>query len=102
MGVVSRSTPDPRIGVVPSRCPACEEFLNAATDADDSDLRPKADDRSICIHCGALLKYLPNLQLALLNGEETTEMLHDLNDQERKAIAHLLAKRLLNGRRGRA
>ncbi len=88
--------PDPRIGVTPDECPSCGQLLNAATDADDSDLRPKPGDRSICIHCGALLKYLPNLRLTLLNGQETAEMMRDLNDQERKAIGALLAKRLAN------
>ena len=87
---------DPRIGVVADKCPSCGQLLNAATDADDSDQRPKPDDRSICIHCGALMKYSPSMRLVLLNGAETAEMLRDLNHQERKAIGALLAKRLAN------
>lgn len=85
-------TPDPRIGVVPDECPGCFGYLNASRDI-DGDERPKPDDRTICIHCGAFMKYLNDLRLQLLTPEELAETLRLLNPQERAAVAALARRR---------
>jgi len=98
-GFRSGAIPDPRIGVVPDNCPACDGYLNAAHDVDGGD-RPKPDDRTICIHCGAFMKYLSDLRLALLTAEETAETKQQLSPAERAAVAALAQRRA--GKGGRA
>ena len=90
---------EPRVGVVPDNCPGCGAYLNGSADI-DGDLRPKPGDRTICIFCGAFMKYLNNMRLALLTAEETTETMQQLTPEERAGVAALAQRR--RGKSGRA
>lgn len=83
---------DPRVGVVPDNCPGCGTYLNGSTDIDGHE-RPKPDDRTICISCGAFMKYLNDLRLALLTPAEVAETMRELNPHERAAVAALAQRR---------
>jgi hypothetical protein len=65
-----------------SRCPTCNEVLDAATRSDGGDAMPSAGDYSVCFYCGSFLTFLPDMQLRLLSVEEVAA----LDDETRIAM----------------
>jgi hypothetical protein len=50
-------------------CPVCFYVFDRASNLEDEDA-PKAGDFTLCINCSALLKFEPDMQLALSKLEE--------------------------------
>lgn len=83
---------DPRAGVTPAACPACDVVLNAATDV-DGDLRPKPEDRTFCIHCGAGLVFEVDGALRAMTVAEFEETIRELTPPEREVLQALAVNR---------
>lgn len=59
-------------------CPRCERFLDGATAADDNAHAPQHGDLSICIYCGAPLRFVQRgerLDLEIASSDEAAEIL---------------------------
>jgi hypothetical protein len=51
------------VKVPESRCPSCGKLLDAATSITDPGASPSPDDMTICVGCGAILKFDKDLHL---------------------------------------
>lgn len=89
---------DPRVGVVPQRCPGCRGYLNAMEDADGNE-RPKPGDRSFCIWCGQGLVLLEGGTLRAMTADELADTIAHLTPEEKVVVAAMNARRL--GKAGR-
>lgn len=47
----------------PSQCPACKKVIDAATIASGKTEVPRPGDFTICIYCGEVLRFGPELEL---------------------------------------
>jgi hypothetical protein len=72
--------------MAPQPCPACRRKLDAAAAADRSGARPKVGDLSVCLYCGARLRY--GLGLVLELTDETGDTPGEIERIER-AVALL-------------
>lgn len=55
-------------------CPTCNELLDAAFHPNSS---PSENDLSVCMYCGAFLKFNEHLYLRLLSPQEISELPSD-------------------------
>jgi len=68
-------------------------LLNASTDV-DGNVRPKAGDRTFCIHCGAGLVYeTAGGNLRPMTQAEFDDTVRNLNQAEREVMQALLINR---------
>lgn len=51
-------------------CPKCGAFLEMATSIDDSKERPKPGDLSVCIYCGEVLEFGPDMVVSSISEEK--------------------------------
>ncbi len=72
---MSAQTQDYRL--VESRCPQCNYKLDAAHVAHGEDAMPSAGDASICLNCGQVLTYEPDLTLRKATAVEIRSMMED-------------------------
>jgi hypothetical protein len=56
--------------LAPHTCPACRTTLNAATFVSREKTKPDEGDYSVCIKCGALLRFTDNLSLRFAEDAE--------------------------------
>jgi len=49
----------------PSKCPTCNYELPAETCIKDANAKPKAGDLSVCLNCGEILVFDPDLKLRM-------------------------------------
>lgn len=61
-----------------SRCPTCAYQLDAALCPDDKYYRPQAGDLSVCLGCGAILRFDQNLKLAAVESLDDLGLDDDL------------------------
>lgn len=61
--------------IIESRCPACNYKLDAASVAHGDDDAPKGGDMSVCLNCGQVLTYQPDLTLRKANAAEIRELM---------------------------
>lgn len=64
-----------------SPCPKCGSFLDGASAVDSNEVIPKEGDYSVCLKCGAMLKFGENLKLELLTEAEIEEFRKNYSDQ---------------------
>jgi hypothetical protein len=74
------STAPSNYRVVESRCPACNYKLDAATIADGEDRLPECGDTSVCLNCGQVLRYDPDLMLRKVTPQEIRELMEEAPD----------------------
>lgn len=80
--------PADRGGLPKSTCPECSYTMDSATDAGGGRAEPEAGDFSICLNCGACLKFndilvlepIPPDELAGIN-DRTLRILSTASDQ---------------------
>lgn len=58
---------------VKDSCPACDHFIDAATDA-FGEAKPSAGDLSVCMYCGAYLTFNADLTVAELSTDAFVEL----------------------------
>lgn len=65
--------------VEPSECPACFYRFDSASCAskEKEGTQPSFGDWTVCVHCGAVLKFIERHQLEVLSEEELTEAMTD-------------------------
>jgi uncharacterized protein with PIN domain len=64
-----------------SRCPVCEYPMNAATAFNENDpVPPVADDLSVCMNCGEILKFSSDLTVVSLEEDEIFGIIKDCPD----------------------
>lgn len=49
-------------------CPHCNHTLDAATNLEDENLKPRKDDLTICINCAEILQFDKNIRPVKLKG----------------------------------
>lgn len=74
-----------------SRCPECQQILNRASNAGESTDQPQTGDVSICIKCGALLRFRDNMRVTKCNAEDMKE----LASADPEIIFHMLKAQAL-------
>lgn len=72
--------------VPPSPCPQCSQVQNGATDAGPEGAYPNPGDFTVCINCGAALKFGEQLQLVGITEEEIERLIPDERAQLLRVI----------------
>jgi len=62
-----------------SLCPSCGKELDASSEFGGAG-KPKPNDLSICLYCGAFLVFNENMTLRMLEPEELAALPHDLRN----------------------
>ena len=57
-----------------SRCPCCGYLMNAASSVDDNTHAPVPGDYSVCLQCGAFLRFGSRLRLGRISKLEMEQM----------------------------
>jgi hypothetical protein len=58
-------------------CLACGHRLNAGAAPDDSGALPGPNDLTVCLQCGAVMKYAADMTLRGMSDEEMDELTND-------------------------
>jgi hypothetical protein len=61
-----------------SRCPSCSKLLDAASgvsdDSDRNEMKPSEGDVTVCVYCGAVLRFRAGLKLELPTKKELAKL----------------------------
>lgn len=66
-------------------CPDCLRRIEAASAADGTNRVPSPGDFSICVHCGAILRYEDDMQLRRVDDDDEKDMPPEAWDKMREA-----------------
>lgn len=55
-------------------CPECLEHLDGATCSNGRNVKPRPKDFSVCVYCGAILRYGRGLLLAAATDDDLAEL----------------------------
>ena len=63
--------------LIESHCPRCNYKLTGATIAHGTDQKPEPGDTSVCLNCGQILTYEPDLSLRKATASEVRGLMDD-------------------------
>ncbi len=66
--------PHPSTHLPPDECPVCHGYLDAAGPITNAKVQPKPGDYSLCINCGALLRFDPGMRLQVVPDDDLLEL----------------------------
>jgi hypothetical protein len=75
-----------QVRVPPSSCPTCGEKWDGATEASNAAATPTPGDFSLCIGCGAVLRYSAELVLVLAGDLDELRAAGDLSADQVEGI----------------
>lgn len=73
-------------GMDQQACPVCGHITNIAIDPLESMVAPQPDDITICMGCGAILKFLFDLSFAKLSTDEEVNLFLEASPQTLEII----------------
>ncbi len=62
-------------------CPVCKKKFDRASPPGDEQIQPVPGDYTVCIGCGAMLKFDPDMKHVLIGNKELTTMPEDTFNQ---------------------